>query len=176
MNDNQETPTTTAEDSAPQETFTRSEPEDLKLALQQKDEQLLRTLADFDNYRKRMTREAKDVGKAGKRSLLMGILEVLDSFERAFQSDALQAETAVSKGIQSIYRQLKQLLEQHQVLSFNSKGQLFDPLLHEAIHTIEDAEQPNGTIIEECRKGYVWEWNVLRPAQVTVIKNPQAQV
>ena len=154
-----------------QESYTPSTEEDLRQALQQKDEQLLRTIADFENFRKRTVRDAKEQEKAGKRQLLMGLLEVMDSFERGLQSKAMQKETAVTQGVRVVCKQLKQLLERHQVLSFDSVGQKFDPILHEALHTLEDHEHPDGYIIEEFRKGYVWEWNILRPALVTVIKN-----
>ena len=141
---------------------------ELEQALRQKEDQLLRTLADFDNYRKRLGREIDEIGKAGKRDLLLGLLNVLDSFERALQSEALKEETPVHVGVRSIYRQLQQLLEQHQVMSFASLGQRFDPNLHQASHTEPSTRYPEGTITQEISRGYLWEGKILRPAQVIV--------
>jgi molecular chaperone GrpE len=149
---------------------------ELEQALRQKEDQLVRTLADFDNYRKRLGRELDDIGKAGKRDLLLGLLDVVDSFERALQSEALKKETPVHVGVRSIYRQLQQLLEQHQVMSFGSLGQRFDPNLHQATHTEPNTRYPEGTITQEIHKGYLWDGKVLRPAQVIVsLGNPASE-
>jgi molecular chaperone GrpE len=141
---------------------------ELEQTLRQKEDQLLRTLADFDNYRKRLGREIDEIGKAGKRDLLLGLLGVMDSFERALQSEALKEETPVHVGVRSIYRQLLQLLEQHEVMSYGSLGQRFDPNLHQAAHTEPSTRYPEGIITQEIHKGYLWEGKVLRPAQVIV--------
>ncbi len=155
-------------------TYSAADSEELRQALLRKDEQLNETLSEFENYRKRIDKENQAQHKLGKRELLLGIIEVLDNFDRALQSKPMQNDTALTKGVQSIYKQLKQLLEQHQVLSFDSVGQKFDPLLHEALHFIPDIGHPEGYIIEEFQKGYVWDYVVLRPALVTVIKNSLA--
>ncbi|PYV85945.1 MAG: nucleotide exchange factor GrpE [Acidobacteria bacterium] len=148
----------------------RTEVEDLKQALKEKEDQLLRTLAEFDNYRKRLGKELDDIGKAGKRELLLGLLTIADSFERAFQSEALKADRPVYKGMVAIYKQLLQLLEQHQVIGFESVGYPFDPSLHEAVGTDTSHRFPEGSITKEVQKGYLWEGKVLRPAQVLVAK------
>jgi len=149
----------------------KTEVEDLKQALKEKEDQLLRTLAEFDNYRKRIGKESDDIGKAGKRELLLGLLTIADSFERAFQSEALKMDSPVYKGMVAIYKQLLQLLEQHQVLSFESVGHPFDPSLHEAVGTETSHRFQEGKVIKEVQKGYWWEGKVLRPAQVLVAKS-----
>ena len=143
---------------------------ELEQTLKQREDQLLRTLADFDNYRKRISREVDEIGKAGKRDLLLGLLSVMDSFERAFQSEALKRDSAVYSGFRSIFRQLQQLLEQHQVMSYESIGQAFDPNLHQATGTDVNPGYPEGAVSQEIQKGYLWEGIVLRPAQVLVAK------
>ena len=149
---------------------------ELEQELKLKEEQLLRTLADFDNYRKRLGREIDDIGKAGKRDVLLGILTIIDSFERALQSEDLKKEHPVHAGVLSIYRQLQQLLEQQQVKSFASHGQRFDPNLHQATEAEFSQRYPEGTITQEVQKGYLWEGKVLRPAQVIVSKgNPASE-
>jgi molecular chaperone GrpE len=143
---------------------------ELEEVLKQKEDQLLRTLADFDNYRKRLGREIDDIGKAGKRDLLLGLLGVADSFERALQSEALKKDHPVHAGVLSIFRQLQQLLEQHETLTFASLGQRFDPNLHQATDTEFHPRYPEETITQEIQKGYLWEGRILRPAQVIVSK------
>ena len=146
---------------------------ELEEELKQEREKHLRTLADFDNYRKRLGRELDDIGKAGKRDVLLGVLAIMDSFERALQSEALKIDHPTHVGIISIYRQLERLLEQHQVMSFESLGQHFDPNLHQAAETEFSSRHPEGIIIQEIQKGYLWEGKVLRPAQVIVSRgNP----
>lgn len=143
---------------------------ELEQALKQREDQLLRTLADFDNYRKRIAKESDDIGKAGKRDILLGLLSVMDSFERAFQSEALKKDSAFYSGFRSIFRQLEQLLEQQEVLSYESLGQSFDPNLHLATGTEVNPRYPEGAVCQEIQKGYLWEGKVLRPAQVLVSK------
>jgi molecular chaperone GrpE len=165
-----------SEEEAPQsEQREVSELDELRSTLKQKEEQLLRTLAEFDNYRKRIAKEVEDIGKAGKRELLLGVLPVLDSFERAFQSEALRADVPVYKGMRSIHKQLQQLLDQHQVINFESIGQHFDPHFHEAVGTEQSSKHPEGVITKETLKGYLWEGKVLRPAQVIVVKQAEPQ-
>jgi molecular chaperone GrpE len=172
--DNKSAKVSISEEEAPQsEQKEGSELEELRSTLKQKEDQLLRTLAEFDNYRKRIAKEVEDIGKAGKRELLLGILPVLDSFERAFQSEALRTDAPVYKGIRSIYKQLQQLLDQHQVINFESIGQHFDPHFHEAVGTEPSSKYPEGVITKETQKGYLWEGKVLRPAQVIVAKGPE---
>jgi|WetSurMetagenome_2_1015567.scaffolds.fasta_scaffold53181_3 molecular chaperone GrpE len=154
-----------------QGTYSPSSPEELRAALQKKDEETLKIIADFENFRRRVSKEVQNHQKEGKRELLLGIIEIMDNFDRALQSKAMQKESALTDGVRSIYHLIKQLLESHQVLSYDSVGQRFDPLLHEALHILPDPEYPEGFIIEEFRKGYVWDWIVLRPALVTVIQN-----
>jgi molecular chaperone GrpE len=158
-----------------EESYASASSEELRRALQQKDAQLNQTLSEYENFRRRIAKENQEQHKLGKRELLLGIIDVLDNFERALQSKSMHNETALTSGVRSIYKQLKQLLEQHQVLSFDSVGQKFDPLLHEALHFISDYAHPEGYIVEEFRKGYVWDYVVLRPALVTVVKNSPAE-
>ena len=149
---------------------------ELEQELKQEKDQHLRTLADFDNYRKRVGREIDDIGKAGKRDLLLGVLAIVDSFERGLQSEALKSDHSIHAGIISIYRQLQRLLEQNQVMSFESVGQRFDPNLHQATEVEFDQRFPEDIITREVQKGYLWEGKVLRPAQVIVSKgNPSSE-
>jgi molecular chaperone GrpE len=156
--------------SAPSENQT-SELDELRAILREKDDQHARTLADFDNYRKRVAKEGDAAAKTGIRDLLMEILRVQDSFDRAFQSEALKADPQVYQGVRSIQRQVHQLLEKQGVMSFESAGQAFDPSLHEAVGAQQSQRFADGTILREVQKGYVWEGKILRPAKVVVAGN-----
>src|SRR5262245_45367793 len=89
----------------------------------------LRTLADFDNYRKRIDRERSEIGSAGKRDLLLALLDVMDNFELALASAAggESEDTAIAAGVGAIYRQMRRLLESNSVVPFETTGHLFDP-------------------------------------------------
>jgi molecular chaperone GrpE len=131
-------------------------------------DQLLRTLADFDNYRRRIEREADSIGRAGKRDLILGLLDVMDSFDQAYALSPV--DLLAVEGLQAIHRQLLNLLESHDVRPFDSLGEPFDPELHEAITTVsaEETGVESGTIVQEFQKGYRWGNKLLRPARVQV--------
>lgn len=149
---------------------TPSELEQLEQELEATRDQLLRTLADFENYRRRIEKEAESIGQAGKRDLLLGLLDVMDSFDQASHLTAEEAGT--TEGLQAIHRQLLNLLESHGVKPFDSLGHPFDPELHEAVDTVqaEALGVEPGTIVREYQKGYRWDGRVLRPARVQVAR------
>lgn len=144
--------------------------DELRTALQQKEALCAKTLAEFENFRKRTAKDSTAEAKALIRELLLDLVAVQDSFDRAFQSEALKAEPQVYQGMRSIQRQIHQLLEQRGVLTFESVGQPFNPSLHEAVDTEPSHKYPDATVAREIEKGYVWEDKVLRAAKVVVAK------
>ena len=151
--------------------------EELRAALQEKEALCAKTLAEFENYRKRTAKDGTAEAKALIRELLLDLVAVQDSFDRAFQSEALKAEPQVYQGMRSIQRQIHQLLEQRGVLTFESVGQPFSPSLHEAVDTEPSQKYPEATVSREIEKGYLWEGKVLRAAKVVVAKAlPSARV
>ncbi|MCS6806429.1 MAG: nucleotide exchange factor GrpE [Acidobacteriota bacterium] len=155
-----------ATDEAPSEPL--SELARLEQELEATRDQLLRTLADFDNYRRRMEREMDSRGHLGKREVIIGLLNVMDSFDQAAAWAC--ADQQVAQGIQAIHRQLLALLESHGVRPFDSVGQLFDPAWHEAVGRLDarEAGVEPGVIVKEFQKGYRWHDKLLRPARVQV--------
>jgi molecular chaperone GrpE len=131
-------------------------------------DQLLRALADFDNYRRRIEREAESIGQAGRRDLILGLLEVLDSFDKALAMSSNDSHEF--EGLEAIRRQLLKVLESSGVSSFESLGELFDPEWHEAINAVDAQESgvEPGTIVQEFQKGYSIAGRLLRPARVQV--------
>lgn len=151
--------------------------EELRAALHEKEALCAKTLAEFDNYRKRIAKDGTAEAKALIRELLLDLVAVQDSFDRAFQSEALKAEPQVYQGMRSVQRQIHQLLEQRGVVTFESVGQAFNPSLHEAVDTEPSHKYPEATVSREIEKGYLWEGKVLRAAKVVVAKAlPSARV
>ena len=132
-----------------------SEADELRTALRDKEELHARTLAEFDNYRKRVAKEGDALARAGVRDLLLELLLVQDSFDRAFQSEALKGDGQAYQGVRSIQRQVHQLLSKQGVMSFDSTGQAFNPSLHEAVDTEPSHKLLEGTILRELEKGYI---------------------
>jgi molecular chaperone GrpE len=147
-----------------------NELDQLRTALQEKEALYTRTLAEFENYRKRIASEGNAEAKVAVRELLLDLVAVQDSFDRAFQSEALKAEPQFYQGMRSIQRQLHLLLERRGVMAFDSIGQLFDPSLHEAVDAEPSPRYPEATVCREIEKGYLWEGKVLRAAKVVVAK------
>lgn len=138
-------------------------------------EQLLRTAADFDNYRKRARREQEDAQRRGKELTLKELLPVFDNLERATSS----AETApdvksVADGLRMVGRQFTSTLEKLGIKRIPAVGQPFDPSLHEAIQHIESTEHPAGVIAAEVQAGYMLNDHLVRAALVAVSKGPPA--
>ncbi|MFO0617345.1 MAG: nucleotide exchange factor GrpE [Polyangiaceae bacterium] len=139
-------------------------------------EQLLRTAADFDNYRKRARREQEDAQRRGKELTLKELLPVFDNLERATAS----AETApdvksVADGLRMVGRQFTSTLERIGIKRIPTVGQPFDPALHEAIQHIESTEHPAGVIAAEVQAGYMLNEHLVRAALVAVSKGPAAK-
>lgn len=129
----------------------------------------LRTLAEFDNYRRRVRRERADAEQAGKRDILIALLDLMDDFDRAL-AHVSEAPDAVADGLRLIHQRLSRVLESNGVTPFQSKGQQFDPTVHEAMSVVESDKYESGTIYEEDRCGYLWNGELLRPARVTVVR------
>jgi molecular chaperone GrpE len=146
-----------------------SEIERLKEELRHEHEMYLRALADFDNYRRRVERERAHSARSGKREILVSLLEVLDSFDRALRHRR-EAPSSVSEGLQAIHRKLLGLLEAEGVTPLKSLGETFDPQLHEAVGSAESDQYEPGAVLEEVQRGYRWGEELLRPARVRVAR------
>jgi molecular chaperone GrpE len=129
----------------------------------------LRSLADFDNYRRRTERERASAVRVGKREMILSLLDVLDDFERALEHmDG--APASVFAGLVAIQRRLAGVLEAQGVIPFESVGRPFDPALHEAVGSVESGEQEPGAVLDEVSRGYRWGEELLRPARVRVAR------
>jgi molecular chaperone GrpE len=154
--------------------------EALKVALAEaKDEaaqlrdQLMRSVADFQNFRKRSEAEKLTLRQFANERFAVDLLPVLDNFERTFA--AMQGGSSLESimgGIQAVERQLRSVLETHNVTRIVAHGQQFDPELHEAVATDPSSEHPENTVIHELQPGYKMAERVIRPAHVRVSTKP----
>ena len=138
-------------------------------------EMLVRTTADFDNYKKRSARERAEAVKYANEALLEKLITVLDNFDMALaaaQSAQAQSVEALKTGIAMIHQQLRGVLAESGLTEVDATGQAFDPNLHEAISQQENSELPEGHVIQQIRKGYRLRERLLRPASVIVSKKP----
>ena len=144
-----------------------TEHERLKAELSREHELYLRTLADFDNYRRRIERERAGSAQAGKRELVLPLLEVLADFDRALEHLGDVPEW-MSSGFVAIYRRLNSSLQAQGIVPYESLGDRFDPVRHEAVGLTESHDVEPGTVVAELSRGYRWGDEVLRPARVRV--------
>jgi molecular chaperone GrpE len=154
--------------------------EDLKTRAAKADEnwdRLLRTTADFDNFKKRAAREKIEAAQYASFSLLQKLLPVVDNFEMALtaaqtaQGDKL---ASLQSGVAMIQQQLKSALAESGLEEIDATGKPFDPAWHEAISQQESAEVPEDHVTQQLRKGYKFKDRLLRAATVIVAKKPAA--
>jgi molecular chaperone GrpE len=128
----------------------------------------LRTLADFQNYRRRISRERAALDQSATRDLLLALLDVMDDFDRALEHIG-EVSDPIADGLRLIHRSFSGVLESKGVTRFQSTGTEFDPTIHEAIRVTESDKHKPGTVLSEDRGGYLWHGELLRPARVAVV-------
>jgi molecular chaperone GrpE len=117
-----------------------------------------------------LAKEKEDQAKFAAQPLVEKLLPVLDNFERALAAAGAENEETESllKGIQMVYDQLQQALEQEGVTVIPTVGETFDPHIHEAVMQIQEEGYDSGVVVEELQKGYLLNERVVRPAMVKV--------
>lgn len=129
----------------------------------------VRLLAEFDNYRRRSRQEHALAEQNGKREVLLALLDVMDDFDRALLHLG-EAPDAVVNGLRLIHQRFSDVLHANAVTPFDSEGEPFDPTVHEAMTIIDSDGEGSGTVYTEHRRGYLINGELLRPAQVGVLK------
>jgi molecular chaperone GrpE len=137
--------------------------------------QYLRIAADFDNFRKRNSKEKEEIELRTKCATIMELLSVVDNFERARNQIKPQndGELGIHKSYQGVYKQLVDSLKRIGVSPMRPEGQQFDPNLHEAIMREPTEAHPEGTVIEELQRGYFLGERILRHSLVKVAAPPE---
>lgn len=144
----------------------------LKQQLADKQDSLLRTMADFDNFRRRTRQEMEEIRRIALEEFLRGLLRVMDNFERALQAaEETHSFDKLLEGVQLTYRQMQSLLREAGVQPIEAVGKPFDPNFHEAVQRVESPDHPDETVLEEVERGYMIQSRVLRPSRVKVVKN-----
>jgi len=154
-------------ETVPEEKLT--EEERLRLEVAELEDRLLRAQAEFENYKKRNARQYESIVQSANERLLLEILEIVDSFERAFEhADKKSKLDSLTKGIEMIHGQMLDLLDKHGVVAIEAIGEPFDPRLHEALMQVASDEYDEGAVAVEMSKGYRQGERVLRYSKVGV--------
>ncbi len=125
----------------------------------------LRLMADFQNYKKRVEKEKRDLYSYANEKLMNELLAVVDNFERALDHDA---DEGFKEGIEMIFKQLQDVLEKSGLAEIPALGEEFDPNVHSAVMTEETEEYESGKVSGVMQKGYTLNGKVIRPAMVKV--------
>ncbi len=133
-----------------------------------------RSQADLDNFRKRMAREKTEAIQYANRSLLDGLLPIIDNFDMGLRAakDAEGDQSMIYQGMAMVFRQIEDFLTDNGVSFVESDGQVFDPNVHEAIKQESSDTVPEGNIIYAARRGYRLKDRILRAANVIVSSGP----
>ena len=141
-------------------------------------DELLRQRAEYENLRKRTTREREQAVKYANEAILEKLLPIIDNFEMALKA-AENKETAtvenLKTGVSMIYTQLSNLLQENGLEEVDANGKTFDPQFHEALSQEESHEVPEGQVLYQVRKGYQLRDRLLRPSSVVVAKAPETK-
>ena len=144
--------------------------EKVEAELAEMKDKYLRLFAEFDNYKRRTSKERMDLLKTANQEMVVALLPVVDDFERARQ--AMQTATdvsAVKEGVDLIYNKLNSILQQKGLKPMEAVGKPFDPDLHEAITQIPAPDESlKGKVIDEVEKGYLLNDKVIRFAKVVI--------
>lgn len=145
----------------------KKDPKDEKIA--ELTDRMQRTMAEFDNFRKRTEKEKAAMYEIGAKDIIEKILPVLDNFERGLTTvPEEEKENPFVQGMDKIYKQFVKTLEDIGVKPMDAAGKPFDPNFHNAVMHVEDEELGENIVAEELQKGYTYRDSVVRPAMVKV--------
>jgi len=133
-------------------------------------DRLLRTLADFENFRRRAERDRSEYVQFAAMEMVRDLIPILDDFRRAMKVETADREYA--KGIELIDQRLFEALKKAGLEPIEAAGKLFDPNLHQAVVRVQSEEFPDQTVLEEFQSGYNFKGKLLRPAMVKVAVKP----
>ena len=141
------------------------------LELLQLKDKYLRTLAEYENFRKRSEKEKAQMFELGAKSIIEALLPVVDNFERALSHvQEEEKDSPFVKGIEGIYKQIQKMFADCNIQEIEALGKKFDPALHNAVMTEEEGDAEEDTITQDLQKGYTYRGNVVRHSMVKVKK------
>lgn len=135
-------------------------------------DRVARMQAEFENARKRTAREQQEYKSFALGEALGSLLPVLDSFDRAMRAPAQNLEEFRS-GVELIQKQLDDALSKLGLRRIPAEGEVFDPLLHEAVEMVDSTDAEDNRVTQELQRGYKLRDRLLRPAMVRVARSPQ---
>ena len=162
------------QESAPDAGASTAATDPLQAAQQERDalrDRLLRTAAEFDNFRKRVDRERRELAEFAASDILSELLPIVDNFERALQAPAPAEAEGFRTGIEMIHRQMLDLLRKRGVKPIEALGTDFDPNFHQAVIHEASPDHRDGEVMAELQRGYMLGDRLLRPAMVKVAKS-----
>jgi len=140
------------------------------LKIEELNDRLIRTMAEFDNFRKRSEKEKSQMYDMGAKGIIEKVLPVVDNFERGLSVlSEEEKESAFAQGIEKIYKQLVTTLSEAGLKQIEAIGKEFDPNYHNAVMHAEDAELGDNIVAEEFLKGYLFKDTVVRHSMVKVV-------
>lgn len=149
--------------------FFQKKPDKKDQQIEELTDRLKRTMAEFDNFRKRTEKEKTAMYEIGAKDIVERILPVVDNFERGLTSIPEEAKgTPFADGMEMIYKQLLKALEEAGVKPIEAVGQPFDPNFHNAVMHIEDDSLGENVVAQELQKGYTYRDSVVRHSMVQV--------
>ena len=133
-------------------------------------DRLRRTMAEFDNFRKRTEKEKSAMFEIGAKTVIEKLLPVIDNFERGLAAvTEEEKETPFAQGVELVYKQLLTSFDELGVKPIEAVGKEFDPNLHNAVMMVDDDSLESGTVAEEMQKGYMYKESVVRHSMVKVV-------
>lgn len=148
-------------------TVEETKEEQLQKALDEKNDQFLRLYAEYDNFRKRSQKEKQDIYSSSRADVIKDLLPIMDNFDRAANNSEGSYED-YKKGIDLIFNQFVEILTKNGVEAYGERGDEFDPNIHNAVMTVEDADLGENQIASVFSKGYKLGDKIIREAVVTV--------
>ena len=156
------------EEKPKEEEIELSEEEKLSNRVVELEDKLLRSAAEFDNYKKRMVRNYDEMIRLAGDRILKEVLDIVDNFERALNTDDNATPESLREGTKLIFTQMTGLLDKHNVKPIEALGKQFDPNFHEALMQVPSDEYDEGIVALEVGKGYLQDKRVLRHSKVGV--------
>ena len=147
-----------------------AEREQISAELQEINAKYLRLYAEFENYKKRVSKDKEELIKYGNENLLYEILPFIDHLEMALKHASNEVSSGLVQGVEITLRDLRKTLEKFGLTAIEADGKPFDPVVHHAMSQVERNDTEDNTVVEEFRRGYMLRDKVLRPALVAVSK------
>ncbi|HAK89211.1 MAG: nucleotide exchange factor GrpE [Nitrospirae bacterium GWC2_46_6] len=144
--------------------------ESIQAELADAKDKYLRLYAEFENYKRKVQKDKEELIKYSNESLMYEILPALDNLEMALRHSEGGNSEPLAKGVENTLREMNRILEKFGLTAIEAMGKPFDPAYHHAMSQIERDDMDNNTVVEELRKGYIYNEKVLRPSLVAVSK------